>query len=51
MPLFILRRSNRAVFRRDPESIKPDDEDEDCSKDIDTEDIDSGKTEGDELKQ
>ena len=34
------------------ESIKkPDDEDEDGSKDIDTEDIDSDKTEGDELKQ
>jgi len=34
------------------ESIKkPDDEAEDSSKDIDTEDIDSDKTEGDELKQ
>jgi hypothetical protein len=33
------------------ESIKPDDEDEDGSKDIDTEDLDSDKTEGDELKK
>ena len=34
------------------ESIKkPDDEDEDGSKDVDTEDIDSDKTEGDELKK
>ena len=32
------------------ESIKPDDEDEDGSKDIDTEDMDSDKTEGDELE-
>jgi hypothetical protein len=49
-----------AVFRRGPElqgmnpegeSIKPDNEDQDDSKDIDTEDIDSDKTEGDELKQ
>ena len=49
-----------AVFRRGPElqgmnpegeSIKPDNEDQDDSKDIDTDDIDSDKTEGDELKQ
>ena len=49
-----------AVFRRGPElqgmnpegeSIKPDNEDQNDSKDIDTEDIDSDKTEGDELKQ
>jgi len=33
------------------ESIKPDNEDQNDSKDIDTEDIDSDKTEGDELKQ
>jgi hypothetical protein len=33
------------------ESIKPDDKNEDGSKDIDTEDIDSDKAEGDELKQ
>ncbi|HXM29888.1 MAG TPA: hypothetical protein VN957_27945 [Chthoniobacterales bacterium] len=33
------------------ESIKPDDKNEEGSKDIDTEDIDSDKAEGDELKQ
>ena len=32
-------------------SIKPDDEDEKGSKDVDTEDLDFDKTEGDELKQ
>jgi hypothetical protein len=32
-------------------SIKADNENEDGSKDIDTEDMDSDKTEGDELKE
>jgi hypothetical protein len=39
------------VMNPEGESIKPDDEDEDGSKDIDTEDLDSDKTEGAELKQ
>jgi hypothetical protein len=39
------------VMNPEGESIKPDEEDEDGSKDIDTEDLDSDKTEGAELKQ
>jgi hypothetical protein len=58
--LVFTSRMSTAVFRRGPElqgmnpegeSIKPDDKNEDGSKDIDTEDIDSDKAEGDELKQ
>jgi len=33
------------------QSTKSDDEDENGSKDVDTEDLDFDKTEGDELKQ
>ncbi len=35
-------------MNQEGETIKPGDEDEDGSKDVDTKDIDSDKTEGDE---
>jgi hypothetical protein len=38
-------------MKPEDERIKPDYEDKDGSEDIDTEDLDSDKTEGDELKQ
>lgn len=46
-----LRDTELQGMNPEDESIKPDDEDEDGSNDIDTEDLDSDKTEGDELKQ